>query len=295
MRTTSNRGSAAPIAGALTAGLVVVILIALIGWYWALVPISEGHVGVHTDRGAATGETFEPGWNYHNPITQGYEEIETRPVTTNMVGENNIYVITRDGQDVWVDVTVRYSVTDPVTFFEEARTHEQAIDRFVDPTVRSDLRAAASDLPTSDMVTAEGVDDDEPGIITRDGRELLEDTALEALQENLDGTGISVHSVDVRNVELNEQFSTELEAIAIEEAEREQEIIRAQADADAERERAAGIADANREIDDSLTDEVLMDKYIDAIDEADTVILATDGDGVPIIIDGGDVEVDDDG
>ena len=281
----NDRGSAGPALGAVTIGIVALAILALIGWYWMLVPISEGHVGVHTDRGAATGETFDPGWNYHNPITQGYEEIETRPVTTNMVGDDNIYVITRDGQDVWVDVTVRYSVEDPVTFFEEARSHDQAIDRFVDPTVRSDLRAAASNLPTSDMVSADGIDEDEPGIITREGREVLEETALDALQENLGGTGMAVHSVDVRNVRLNEQFSTELEAIAIEEAEREQEIIRAQADADAERERAAGIADANREIDDSLTDEVLMDKYLDAIDEADTVILATDDEGTPIILD----------
>ena len=280
---------------AVAAGLAILAVLALIGWWWMLVPISQGHVGVHTDRGAATGETFEPGWNYHNPVTQGYEVIETRPVTVNMIGDSNIYVITSDGQDVWVDVTVRYSVDDPVTFFEEARSHSQAVDRFVDPAVRSEMRSQAADLPTSDMVAASDDADRNPGIITREGRTLLEDTAMDALQESLDGTGITVHSVDVRNVELNEQFSAELEAIAIEEAEREQKIIAAQAEADAERERAEGIADANERIHDSLTDEVLVDKYIDAIDESDTVIVATDGDGVPIIIDvendgGGDDE-----
>lgn len=276
--------------GPAAAGIAVIVILSLIGWYWALVPISEGHAGVDLDRGAATGEVHEPGWNYHNPLTHDYEEIETRPTTVNMRGDDSIYVITRDGQDVYVDITIRYEVTDPVQFYEVAKSHQQAVNRFIEPALQSALRDEASVLPTSDLVNADSEAEQQPGIITKEGRTLIEDAATDAVQNSINGTGLTVHAVEVRNVELNEEFSSQLEEIAIEEANAEEKIISARADAEAERERAAGIADANNEIDESLTDAVLMDKYLDSIDEGDTVILATGEDGTPIILDPEDGE-----
>lgn len=257
-------------------GLFGIIVLAVI---FGFVTVPEGHVGVQTEKGAATGEIYEPGWHVQNPATQGYAEIETRPRTMTMHEDDAIYVITQDGQDVWVDVTIRYHVDEPVTFFKEYKHHPQAQSRLIEPTLRSDLRDEGSTLGARE-------------IITKEGRESLEVTAKESLQENFDGSGLTLEAVQVRGVELNEEFSSQLEQIEIENAEHDRKLIEAEADAEAEITRAEGQAEANRKLDKSLTDEVLMDKYIERIDESDTVIVATNDQGVPIMLDQSENEND---
>ena len=262
---------------AIGVGVIGFIIIAAFG-LMAFQGIDEGYVGVEKDRGAATGVTYQPGWHFINPITQSVEHIETRPLTVDYDGEQSIYVITQDGQDVWVDVTVRYSVTpDGATeFYREYRAHDQARERVIEPTVRSDMRDEASDIAARD-------------IITRDGRLSLEAAVNDALVENFQGTGMTVEAVQVRGVDLNEEFSSQLEQVEIEATEAERKIIEAEAEAEAEIIRAQGDAEAAHIRDEALTDAVLMDKYLDQLDD-NTIILATDSDGTPIIISADDVE-----
>lgn len=261
-------------------GLVIVIGVASAAW----VGVDEGHVGVEKERGAATGEALEPGWHFINPLTHSIEDIETRPNTVSYNGEESIYVITQDGQDVWVDVTVRYRIEpeQAPTFYSEYRSHGQARDRVIEPTVRSDMRDQASNIGARE-------------IITQDGRQALEGAVDTALRENFNGTGMTVEAVQVRGVELNEEFSTQLEQVEIENTEAERKLIEAEADAEAEIQRAEGDAQAEVERaqgdaeaaairDEELTDKVLMDKYLDSIDESDTVVLATGDNGTPVIL-----------
>lgn len=257
---------------ALGAVVLVVLLITSIFYVWGLNEINEGHVGVETDRGAATGEVHDPGWQWVNPVTSDVKEIETRPNTVNMIGDNEVTVVTEDGQDVFVDVTVRYSVneSEAVTFYSEYNSHSQAQDRLIKPTVRSDLRDEASSIPVRD-------------VITKEGRQSLEETVTEALEQNLAGSGLELEAVQVRDVQPNEEYSNQLEQVQIEKTERERKIVEAEADADAQRERAQGDADANQIRDESITDDVLKDKWLDQIDDSDKVII-TDGSGEDMII-----------
>lgn len=260
-------------AKAAAVGMAAILIVAGIGLVGAWVTVPEGYVGVQTERQASTGEVYEPGWHMQLPIVQGYEEIETRDRTVTYSGDDSIQIITEDGQDVFVDVTVRYSVApdDAPTFFEVANDHSQAQDRFIEPNVRSDVRDEGSDMSARD-------------VITKDGRLQLEEAAVEALQENFDGTGMTVEAVAVRSVQPNAEFSEELEQIEIENAKADQRLIEAEAEADAEIARAEGDASAAEIRDEQLTDDVLMDKWLDSIDDNDKIIV-TDGSGEDIIID----------
>ena len=253
----------------------VLLVIALIVTGMAFVTIGEGYVGVEKHKGAVTGEVFEPDWHFINPATKSVEKIETRPIVDN---HKEIYAITQDGQDVWVDVTVRYRVypDNAALFHSEYNNHEQAQARVIEPTVRSTLRDEVGDASARD-------------IITRSERLALQAAIEESLSENVDGTGLSIEAVQIRNVNLNDQYAEALENVEIEETHAEQRLIRAEA-----------IAEANDIRDRSLTDEILMEMYLESIDESTTVILATDGDGTPIILSvddaneaGFDIDVDD--
>lgn len=257
--------------------LIVVVLAAGFG-LWAHVGVSEGHVGVHTDKGAATGEVFEPNWHFINPVTQDVHQIETRPRTVTYNGDNRVYIISKDGQDVYADVTIRYSVESDkaVTFFREYRNHKQARQRLIEPTVRSELRDEGSALSVRTLITQEG-------------RESLENTLSDALRENFEGTGLTLEAVQLRNTEPNKEFSKQLERVEIENAKAEQRVIEAESKAKAEIKEARGDAEAHRIRNDALTKKVLMDKYLDQIKGSDKVILATGDDGTPVILnaDGG--------
>lgn len=248
---------------AITIGVAIVVVLSLVTAVAAFEGVDEGHVKVEKKHGAATGEVFTPGWYWIDPIRKSTVEIETRPRTVDMREDSSIFVITEDGQDVWVDVTIRYRVEpeDADAFYKEYNTHNQAVNRLIEPTVRSDVRDEASNMSAR-------------RVITKDGRQRLERTAQTALEDNFEGSGLTLEAVQVRGIELNDEFATALENVEIENTKAEQKQIRAEADRRAFQERQEG-----------LTNEILMEMYIESIDEGDTVVLATGDDGTPVIMD----------
>lgn len=245
----------------LAIGLIFVI--GLVAVFMGFVTIDEGSVGVEKDRGAVTGTVYQPGWNVINPITQSVVEVETRPQVRTMNGDEAITLITGDGQDMTMDMTVRYRVEpeNADQFHSEYQNHDTAIERVIDPTVRSNAREEASGLAARE-------------IITREGRNTLEESVEESLNENVEGTGITIEAVQLRRVQPNQEFSAALENVEIENTKAEQRVIEAES-----------IAEANEIRDRSLTQEVLMEQYLEAIDDSDKVVLATGDDGTPVILD----------
>ena len=254
-----------PMMKAAALGVGLVIIVSLVGGILAFETIDEGSVAVEKERGAVTGEIYEPGWHMINPITQSTVVIDTRPQTETMSGDSEIALITGDGQDVTMDMTVRYRVEpeNADQFHSEYRNHSQAVERVIIPTVRSNARNEASNLAADE-------------IITKQGRTALEDSVAQSLEENVQGTGITIEAVQVRGVRLNEEYGTALENVEIENTKAEQRIIQAESE-----------AEANRIRDESLTDAVLQEKYLETIDDSDKIVLATGDDGSPVILDAG--------
>lgn len=260
----------------------IVAISVLIGLIFSWTPIPEGKVGVVTQWGEATGTVLTPGSNYIQPIRQRANEIPTRPQTVDMEGEDDIFVITEDGQDVWVETTIRYRVnkSKAVKFFSEYKNIDQAVNRLIQPTITSNIRNEASNITAR-------------GIITKSGRISLEESAEEALSKNFKGSGLELEAVQVRGVELNDEFAAKLEAVEIERTERERALIEANTTAEEEIIIAEGKAKANKELSSSLDEFVLTEQYINSIKDNDKMIIAGSGeDGQPIIIDPSNVESD---
>lgn len=265
----TTKALAVTLAVIITAGLFFGAIIYVLG----LSTVDAGEVGIHTDRGDPVEVYEDPDWYWTMPLTQDVKTVDVKPNTVSYEGNDSIYVITQDGQDVWVDVTVRYTVNpdEAIPFYEQYRTHGQAQDRLIEPTVRSDLRDEASDISTRE-------------IITQDGRMALGDAVDEALVENFQGSGLQLEAVQIRGVELNDEYSSQLEQVEIAETRAEQRLVDAEGEAEAERAKAQGDADAAEIRDEQLTDEVLMDKWLDSINDNDKIIV-TDGDGTDVILD----------
>lgn len=269
---------------------VVVVVVALFGgvFYWiGLNQVDEGYRGVHTNRGAATGDILEPDWHWVNPVTQDVKEISVRPQTYTMaadewegdVEENDAIVFMSDDDvPVQASVTVRYHVPEDetVAFYSEWNNLGQAEQRLIRPVTDSVVQERGSAMNATEAKSDEG-------------RAALR-TELEAALQNETGSSVVIESVQVRDIQLQPEYEQELQRIEIENAQAEQRVIEAEGKAEAEVAAANGTAKAYDIRGDSLDENeiVLKESYIDSIDKGDQIVLGTDDEGTPIMLQAGE-------
>lgn len=267
----------------LVAGLALLLIAAPITGLLAWEPVQEGNVKVVKKWGATTGEVFEPGAHFINPVAQSTVPISVRPQSYTMSstqGEGSVQsrddaitVLTEDGLRADIDVTVRYRVdaTNAVTFHREYRTLGTAEERLIRPSIRSALRTEAGRLPVTVIYTGEG-------------QTQLKTAAEDALADEFSNAGLILEAVQVRNVELPDEYAQAVEQKEITEQRRQQkqdELAVERLEADRKRIEAQGEADSNRIISQSLDQRVLAQKYIDKLDETDTVYIPVGDGGYP--------------
>jgi regulator of protease activity HflC (stomatin/prohibitin superfamily) len=282
---------------ALVAGIALLLLAAPVAGLLAWEPVEEGNVKVVKKWGATTGQVFGPGAHVINPVSQSTESISVRPQAYTMSStsgegqqaarDDAITVLTQDGLRTDIDVTVRYRVdaANAVTFYRQYRTLGTAEERLIRPSIRSVLRTEAGRLPVTVIYTGEGQ--------TR-----LKTAAEKELSDEFSKAGLVLEAVQIRNVELPSQYAQAVEQKEITEQRRQQkqdELAVEELEAERKRIEAQGTADANRIISQSLDDRVLAQKYIEKLDETDTVYIPVGGDGYPQFVrslesgDGGNV------
>lgn len=191
---------------------------------WNQVP--EGHVAVEKEWDAVNGQVHNPGQEWTVPLKQDLQYVETRPRTYTMsdtAGEGNeasradaIEAPTNDGVMVRIDVTVRYNVEaeNADEFVKEWNNEEQAEQRLIRPAVRSSLRDEAAGISTDRIYTDEG-------------RAALAEAAREALEDELEGEAMHLQAVQVRNVNLPDDYDQMLteKEVAKQEVQREEHLV----------------------------------------------------------------------
>jgi regulator of protease activity HflC (stomatin/prohibitin superfamily) len=279
------------IARAAAIGVGVLVVVGLLFGGYHQVP--EGHVGVKKSFGAVTGDELSPGAHIIVPVKDSVQDVEIRPRTYTMAntqGEGDrpsradaVTVQTINGTTVEIDITVRYRVQQdgPSTFVTEWRTVGQAEQRLIRPSIRSRLRDEAAGIQTSEIYTSSG-------------RERLGSAAQEKLESAFESEALVLEEVQVRDVDLPGSYDEALnekeiakqrvqkKEFEIQQARKEKERQEIRAEADARVIEIRGRALRDNPI-------VLKQQYVESIDPSDKVILATDSDGTPIILqtDGG--------
>ncbi|ELZ95144.1 membrane protease subunit, stomatin/prohibitin [Haloferax mucosum ATCC BAA-1512] len=264
-------------------GVVALLLIAApIAGLLAWEPVEEGNVKVVKKWGATTDTVFQPGAHLINPVSQSTVSLSVRPQSYTMSGKSTegaqqgddaITVLTQDGLRTDIDVTVRYRVDSgqAVKFYRNYRTLDSAEERLIRPSIRSVLRTEAGRLPVTVIYTGEG-------------QTQLKAAAEKELSKEFAKAGLILEAVQVRNVELPSEYAQAVEKKEITEQRRQQkqdELAVEELEAERKRIEAQGQADANRILAESLSDEVLAQKYIEKLDETDTVYIPVGESGYP--------------
>jgi regulator of protease activity HflC (stomatin/prohibitin superfamily) len=269
-------------------GRMAGLLFILIGVSIACVKqIDAGEVGVKVLFGSVQNDVLQSGLHFVNPLLDINKlDIKTQNYTMsgvhdegNKEGDDAIRVLTSDGLEVTIDLTVLYKVvaTDAPRLLRE--TGEDFRDKIVRPITRTKIRDNA--------VYYQAVD------LFGNKRDEFQQRIYKTIEDDFKKRGLMLEQLLVRNITLPNSVKASIESkINAEQDAKKMEFVLQKEKQEAERKRveAQGIADYQRIINTGLTDQQLQYEQIKAMKELalsqNAKIIVMGKGNTPLIIDG---------
>ena len=177
----------------------------------------------------------------------------------------------KSGAGANIDIQVNYSLRPnaAVSLYRDYGSQENFVSKYISNDLRSVTREIAGKYDTITMLT-------DRGSFTRG--------VQKALSEKWKGMGLTVEQVSVQDVrypkEITSAYAAQSAEVQKRKASNEQET--AKVEAETKRIKAQGEADANDILNSSLSENVLRQKYIDALSNAKNLTVVPDG-SVPMV------------
>lgn len=269
-------------------GRLIGIIFILVGIIFSSVKqVEPGEVGVKILFGSIQDDVMQSGLHFINPLLDvKMIDIKTQNYTMsgvndegNKVGDDAIKVLTSDGLEVTIDLTVLYRVvsSDAPKLLRE--TGNDYRDKIVRPITRTKIRDNA--------VYYQAVD------LFGNKRDEFQARIYKSIEETFKTRGLMLEQLLVRNITLPNSVKSAIESkINAEQDAKKMEFVLQKEKQEAERKRveAQGIADYQRIINTGLTDQQLQYEQIKAMKElalsANAKVIVMGKGNTPIIIDG---------
>lgn len=266
---------------------VVSSLFILIGLSAAcIVQIDAGEVGVKKLFGKVQTDVLSSGLHFINPLAQVVTmDIKTQNYTMSGVndegsksGDDAIKVLTADGLEVTIDLSVLYRVSPSAAPRLLIETGNDYVDKIVRPITRTRIRDNAVYYEAVSLYSTK--------------RDEFQQRIFKTIEKDFNDRGLVLEQLLVRNISLPASVKSAIEQKinAEQEAQKMQFVLQKERqEADRKRVEAQGISDYQRIISQSLTDKQLQYERIKAqlkIAESDNAkVLIMDG-KTPVILDG---------
>ncbi len=250
------------------------------------VQINAGNIGVKSLFGNIQNEVLGSGLHFINPLyviekldvkTQNYTMSGVKDEGTKE-GDDAIRVLTSDGLEVTIDLTVLYRVVSPDAPKLLRETGSDYRDKIVRPITRTKIRDNAVYYQAVDLF---GIKRDE-----------FQQRIYKTIEEDFKKRGLMLEQLLVRNITLPNSVKASIESkINAEQDAKKMEFVLLKEKQEAERKRveAQGIADYQRIINTGLTDQQLQYEQIKAMKElalsANAKVIVMGKSGAPIILD----------
>jgi regulator of protease activity HflC (stomatin/prohibitin superfamily) len=261
---------------------VFVFLILLIAA--SVVQIEPGMVGVQKLFGKVSNNTLESGLNIINPLVKVVVfDIKTENYTMSGVhdegairGDDAIRVLSADGLEVIIDLTVLYKVvaSEAPRILKEVGTDYRNV--IVRPVCRTMIRNNAVYYDAVSLFSSK--------------RDEFQDKIFSAIESYFKERGLILEQLLVRNITLPESVKAAIESkINAEQEAQKMTFVLQKERQEAERKRveAQGIADYQKILNTGLSDKLLQYEMIKAIATSPNskLIVMTNGKGLPIMVD----------
>ena len=259
-------------------GIVVAVIFSCVA------QVGPGEVGVQVLFGSVQDGTLKSGLNFVNPLVSVESmDIRTQAYTMSSVhdegqqqGDDAISTLSSDGLTLKLDLTVWYRLNENDAPQVYRTIGTDYVEKIVRPAVRTAIRDVSVGYSATDIYSIKRED------FVRDVTKNLENA--------FNGRGIVLERVLLRNVELPEKVRAAIdEKIAAEQKAQQMVYVLQKEKQEAERKRveAQGIADYNRIVSQSISDQVLQLKGIEATLElaksSNSKMVIMNGKNMPLI------------
>jgi regulator of protease activity HflC (stomatin/prohibitin superfamily) len=247
--------------------------------------IEPGKVGVQTLFGKVQDEVLESGPHIINPLVEITTfSIQTENYTMSakssegqVEGDDAIRVLSSDGLEVTIDLSVLYKVTPSRAPYILQNIGEDYVDKIVRPVTRTAIRDNAVNYQAVDLYSTK--------------RQEFQYKINKTISDNFAKNGLEVQQILVRNITLPESVRRSIESKiqAEQDAQKMQFVLQKESqEADRKRVEAQGIADYQRIISTGLTDKQLQYQTIlaqkDIALSPNTKIIIMNGSKTPIML-----------
>ena len=252
-----------------------------------IIQINPGEIGIKVLFGSIQNDVLGSGLHFVNPLLEIKKiDVKTQNYTMSGIndegqksGDDAIRVLTSDGLEVTIDLTVLYRIvsTDAPKLLKE--TGDDYRDKIVRPITRTKIRDNA--------VYYQAVD------LFGNKRDEFQQRIYKSIEDDFKKRGLMLEQLLVRNIALPTSVKASIESkINAEQDAKKMEFVLQKEKQEAERKRveAQGIADYQRIINTGLTDQQLQYEQIKALKEialsSNAKVIVMGKSGAPIIIDG---------
>jgi len=279
-----NPSSAQRYAGIIKiSGIVIMVIGVLIG---SIVQIDAGQVGVKKLFGKVQNDVLQSGLHMINPLVEVTRlDIKTQNYTMSGVhdegvkaADDAIRVLTADGLEVTIDLTVLFRLTEADAPRLVKETGVTYVDKIVRPLTRTKIRDNSVYYDAISLYSSK--------------RDEFQNRIFKSIDEDFKKRGLFLEQLLVRNITLPQSVKATIEGkINAEQEAQKMQFILQKEKQEAERKRveAQGIADYQRIINQGLTDQQLQYEQIKALKEIATsqnakIIVMGKG-NTPVILD----------
>jgi len=280
-----NNSIAAKFAGVVR---IIALLFILLGISSACIKqIDAGEIGVKKLFGSIQNEVMGSGLHFINPLLDVTKlDVKTQNYTMsgvndegNKSGDDAIRVLTSDGLEVTIDLTVLYRVVGPDAPRLLRETGDDYRDKIVRPITRTKIRDNAVYYQAVDLFGSK--------------RDEFQQRIYKSIEDDFKKRGLMLEQLLVRNITLPNSVKASIESkINAEQDAKKMEFVLQKEKQEAERKRveAQGIADYQKIINTGLTDQQLQYEQIKAMKElalsANAKVIVMGKGNTPLIIDG---------
>ena len=229
----------------------VAVVFALIVALNCFTVVEAGHTGVVVTLGSVNEGVLQEGIHAKVPFIQDVVKIDNRIQKL----EVNTEAFSKDLQSVKTVLAINYRVDTAKSYSIYKNIGADYENVLVVPAVNEVLKAITAQYTAEQSVT---------------NRVLISDGLVEGLNSKLNDQGLYVTDVNIIDFDFSDAFITAIEEKQVAqqqllkaETEKDTAITNAQAAAEAEKIKAAGTAEANKLLNDSLTDKVIENKKIE--------------------------------
>jgi len=246
------------------AGIIIMVIGVLIG---SIVQIDAGQVGVKKLFGKVQNDVLHSGLHMINPLIEvTLLDIKTQNYTMSGIhdegfktGDDAIRVLTADGLEVTIDLTVLFRLTEADAPRLVKETGVNYVDKIVRPLTRTKIR--------DNSVYYEAI------ALYSTKRDEFQNRIFKSIEDDFRKRGLFLEQLLVRNITLPQSVKATIEGkINAEQEAQKMQFILQKEKQEAERKRveAQGIADYQRIINQGLTDQQLQYEQIKALKEIAT-------------------------